>query len=145
AHRGTTAEVATDEVRVDHRHEAGLVGLGERTHGKPAGDVDRRPQIVDSVEDPRHGRLVGEIAAGNEFHALVAAMGKALDLLLVRVGHMAAGAGREQRAHDGNPESAGPTGDDDVTIAIVHDCDLLMRWYEPPRMRSSRPSVTPKI
>src|SRR5690606_9332936 len=83
-----------------------------------------RPELVDAVEGPRDARFVGEIATGDELHALMIAVGKALRLLLVAIGHMADRAAREKRFHDGGAEGAGSAGDDDVTIAKVHDCHL---------------------
>jgi hypothetical protein len=52
-------------------------------------------------------------------------MGKMLRLRRDDVGDMAAGAAPQQGAHHGAAERAGATGNDDVTIAEVHDCGSL--------------------
>src|SRR6185503_2769967 len=75
---GATAEIASDEICLDHRHEPRLMGLGKRAHSEAASDVDRGPEIGDTVEGPRYSRLVSEITVSNEHYALIAALGKAL-------------------------------------------------------------------
>ena len=97
--------------------------------------MDRGPKLVDTVEKLRDAPLVSEITAGNKLHALMPSVGKVLDPVLVDIGHVADRAGCKQRAHDRSAESAGSAGDDDRTIAIIHDCDLPMRRFRSCRMR----------
>ena len=119
-HRRPAAQERGDEVHLDLLHQVGLRGVGDRRHGKAAGEMDRGPQLRHAGIEPRDGILLGELDIGDELDLRVVAERKALRFRRDHVGHMADGAGLDQRADHRGAERAGAAGDDDMTVAKVH-------------------------
>jgi hypothetical protein len=105
---------------MSERHQIGFPGLGDRRHGKAAGEMDRRPQPRHAVEQFGDRGFVGEVRALHQLDLRVAAQGKGLRLGRDHKRDMTDGAGLDQRVHHCRAERAGPAGDDDMTVAIVH-------------------------
>ena len=55
------AEEAAHEIHVEKMRQRRLVRLGDRRHGKAAGNVDRRPEIGNAVVEATQRRLVGQL------------------------------------------------------------------------------------
>ena len=92
----------------------------DRRHGEAAGEMDRRPQLRHAVDraappPPRRRRSTGAYQRHLRMVAHAEALGLRLESM---IGHVADGAGLDQRADDGGPERAGAAGDDDMAIAI---------------------------
>ena len=118
AHGGAAAQIATDEVHVQHVQHAGLVGVGHAAHGEAAGDVDRRPQVGDAIVQPRDIVFVGQVAVADQRDAIL--MGEGGSLRVDDVGYPAACAGGQQGGHHRGAQSTGAAGDDDGLIGEWH-------------------------
>ncbi len=127
--RRTAAQECGHEVHIHLLHQVGLRGLADRRHGEAAGDMDRGPQGGHARIKPRHRTLVSQLAIGDQMHLGMLAQREAFGFSGVDEGHVADSTGLDQCAHHGGAEGAGPAGDDDMTVAIVHRFLLLMQNY----------------
>ncbi len=89
--------------------------------GKAAGDMNRRPQRRQVGKDAVNRGLLGEIAGDDRFRLAYARQSRSASPPLRRRGHATSGAGIEQRRDHRGAERAGAAGDDDMTIAKIHD------------------------
>src|SRR3984957_2028740 len=132
--RTGAAQLAGEQVHLDHGQEIGLAALGRRLHGEAAGQMDRRPQRARAGIEPGDGGLVGQLGRPDQLHPGVALERKALSLAGLDIRHAAAGPGIEQGLHHGPAQRAGTAGDDNLAAAIIA--------HEPRLYESRRPVMT---
>jgi hypothetical protein len=82
--------------------------------------MDRCPETRHARIKPRHRRLVREIGAADETHALMPFVGKALRLAVMDIRDMTKSARRQQRPDHRAAQRTRAAADDDLTIAIIH-------------------------
>ena len=83
--------------------------------------MNRSPELVEAAVEVRHRRLVDEVAESHERHFLIVRMREALRFAPTAIGHVAHGAGCQQRADDSCSQCAGSARHDHVPIPIVHE------------------------
>ena len=121
ADRRTAAQQARHQVHVDLLAQGCDARIAQRPRRKAAGQMDRRPERPDRLVEPPDRRLVGEVAGDGELHLLVVPQRKALRFRLVEAGNVADRAGPDQGLDDSGAERAGAAGNDNMTIAKVHE------------------------
>jgi hypothetical protein len=89
-------------------------------HCETAGNMDRGPQLGHAVVELGNGGLLAQLDIADEPDLRVIAVREAVGFRRTDVGHVADGAGLDQRANRRGAQRAGPAGDDHMTLAIVH-------------------------
>src|SRR5665213_2900539 len=118
AQRRRRAQLAGDQIGLDHRHQLALAGVRRLAHGEAAGEMDRGPERSLVIE-PGDRRLVAEIGGTAQLHAAIVLERKALGLMRVDIRHAATRALRQQRRDHRPAERAGAAGDDHLAPLII--------------------------